>query len=177
MPLNLLQLFWVHLLVSLIPLMSLGYDDIRGDFRYSKPQKIPPFLSRADFYDVLLRSLVIASMTIFSFILTSVNSDVTQQNPHAAAQTAACTTLILGLLISNFQCHRLFWESVFQRIKANLPLCFTILACIALHLFIVYLPTTQQIFGFAPLFQEWQWMLAFCAVLLFLPLNLTIRRR
>jgi Ca2+-transporting ATPase len=177
MPLTLLQLFWVHLLVSLIPLMSLGYDRIRSDFRYSRPQEIPPFLSRADFYDVLLRSLVIASMTIFSFILTSVNSDATQQNPHAAAQTAACTTLILGLLISNFQCHRLFWESVFQRIKANRPLCFTILACIALHLFIVYLPTTQQIFGFAPLFQEWQWMLAFCAVLLFLPLNLTIRRR
>ena len=177
MPLNLLQLFWVHLLVNLIPLMSLGCDDVRGDFRYSRPQKIPPFLSRADFYDMLLRSLVIASMTIFSFILTSVNADATQQNPHAAAQTAACTTLILGLLISSFQCHRLFWESVFQRIRANLPLCFTILACIALHLSIVYLPTTQQIFGFAPLFQEWQWMLAFCAVLLFLPLNLTIRRR
>ena len=177
MPLTLLQLFWVHLLVSLIPLMSLGYDRIRGDFRYSKPQKIPPFLSRADFYDVLLRSVVIASMTIFSFILTSVNSDSTQHNPHAAAQTAACTTLILGLLISTFQCHRLFWETVFQRIRANLPLCFTILTCIALHLFIVYLPTTQQIFGFVPLIQEWQWMLAFCAVLLFLPLNLTIRRR
>ena len=177
MPLNLLQLFWAHLLVSLIPLMSLGYDRVRGDFRYSRPQKIPPFLSRADFYDMLLRSLVIASMTIFSFILTSVSSDPTQQNPHAAAQTAACTTLILGLLISNFQCHRLFWESIFQRIRANLPLCFTILACIALHLSIVYLPTTQQIFGFAPLVEEWQWMLAFCAVLLFLPLNLTIRRR
>ena len=177
MPLNLLQLFWAHLLVSLIPLMSLGYDRVRGDFRYSRPQKIPPFLSRADFYDMLLRSLVIASMTIFSFILTAVSSDPTHQNPHAAAQTAACTTLILGLLISNFQCHRLFWESIFQRIRANLPLCFTILACIALHLSIVYLPTTQQIFGFAPLVEEWQWMLAFCAVLLFLPLNLTIRRR
>ena len=177
MPLNLLQLFWAHLLVSLIPLMSLGYDRVRGDFRYSRPQKIPPFLSRADFYDMLLRSLVIASMTIFSFILTAVSSDPTQQNPQAAAQTAACTTLILGLLISNFQCHRLFWESIFQRIRANLPLCFTILACIALHLSIVYLPTTQQIFGFAPLVEEWQWMLAFCAVLLFLPLNLTIRRR
>ena len=177
MPLTLLQLFWVHLLVSLIPLMSLGYDRVRGDFRYSRPQKIPPFLSRTDFYDILLRSLVIASMTIFSFILASVNSDSMQQAPHAVAQTAACTTLILGLLISSFQCHRLFWETVFQRIRANLPLCFTILACIALHLFIVYLPTTQQIFGFAPLFQEWQWMLAFCAVLLFLPLNLTIRRR
>ena len=177
MPLSLLQLFWVHLLVSLIPLMSLGYDRVRGDFRYSRPQKIPPFLSRADFYDVLLRSLVIASMTIFSFILTSVNADAAHQNPHAAAQTAACTTLILGLLISSFQCHRLFWESVIQRIRANLPLGFTILACIALHLSIVYLPTTQQIFGFVPLFQEWQWMLAFCAVLLFLPLNLTIRRR
>ena len=177
MPLTLLQLFWVHLLVSLIPLMSLGYDRIRSDFRYSRPQEIPPFLSRADFYDVLLRSLVIASMTIFSFILTSVSSDTTQQNPHAAAQTAACTTLIFGLLISSFQCHRLFWESVFQRIRANLPLCFTILACVALHLSIVYLPTTQQIFGFAPLGQEWQWMLAFCAVLLLLPLNLTTRRR
>ena len=177
MPLTLLQLFWVHLLVNLIPLMSLGYDHIRGDFRYSRPQEIPPFLSRADFYDMLLRSLVIASMTIFSFILTAVGSDVTQQNPHAAAQTAACTTLILGLLISSFQCHRLFWESLFQRIKANLPLCFTILVCIALHLSIVYLPTTQEIFGFAPLLQEWQWLLAFCAVLLFLPLNLTIRRR
>ena len=177
MPLTLLQLFWVHLLVSLIPLMSLGYDRVRSDFRYSRPQKIPPFLSRADFYDMLLRSLVVASMTIFSFILTFVNSDSTQHNPHDAAQTAACTTLILGLLISSFQCHRLFWETVFQRIRANLPLFFTILACIALHLFILYLPTTQQIFGFVPLFQEWQWMLAFCAVLLFLPLNLTIRRR
>ena len=177
MPVSLLQLFWVHLLVSLIPLMSLGYDRVRGDFRYSRPQKIPPFLSRADFYDVLLRSLVIASMTIFSFILTSVNTDAAHQNPHAAAQTAACTTLILGLLISSFQCHRLFWESVIQRIRANLSFCFTILACIALHLVIVYLPTTQQIFGFVPLFEEWQWLLAFCAVLLFLPLNLTIRRR
>ena len=177
MPLNLLHLFWIHLLVNLIPLMSLGYDRIRGDFRYSRSQKTPPFLSRADFYDVLLRSLVIASMSIFSFILTAVGSDATLQNPHTAAQTAACTTLILGLLISNFQCHRLFWESVFQRIKANLPLCFTVLACIALHLSIVYLPTTQQIFGFAPLFKEWQWLLVFCAVLLFLPLNLTIRRR
>ncbi len=177
MPLTLLQLFWAHLLVSLIPLISLGYDRVRGDIRYSKPKEIPPFLARADFYDMLLRSLVIASMTIFSFILTAVSADATQQNPHAAAQTAACTTLILGLLISNFQCHRFFWESVFQRIKANLPLCFTILACIVLHLSFVYLPTTQQIFGFAPLVQEWQWMLAFCAVLLFLPLNLTIRRR
>lgn len=177
MPLNLMQLFWIHLLVNLIPLMSLGYDRIRGDFRYSRPQKIPPFLSRADFHDVLLRSLVIASMTIFSFVLTSVNSDATLQKPHAAAQTAAATTLILGLLISNFQCHRLFWESVFQRMKANLPLCVTILACIALHLSIVYLPTTRQIFGFAPLVDEWQWLLVFCAVLLFLPLNLTIRRR
>ena len=177
MPLNLMQLFWIHLLVNLIPLMSLGYEGIRGDFRYSRPQNIPPFLSRADLHDVLLRSLVIASMAIFSFILISVSSDATRQNPHAAAQTATCTTLILGLLISNFQCHRLFWESVFQRIKANLPLCFTVLACIALHLSIVYLPTTQQIFGFAPLFREWQWLIAFCAVLLFLPLNLTIRRR
>ena len=129
------------------------------------------------FYDVLLRSLVIASMTIFSFILTFVSAAATHQNPDAAAQTAACTTLILGLLISNFQCHRLLWESVFQRIKANPPLCFTILACTVLHLLTVYLPTTQQIFGFVPLFKEWQWMLAFCAVLLFLPLNLTIRRR
>ena len=177
MPLNLLQLFWIHLLVNLIPLMSLGCEGIRGDFRYSRPQEIPPFLSRADFYDVLLRSLVIASMAIFSFILISVSSAATRQDPHAAAQTATCTTLILGLLISNFQCHRLFWESVFQRITANLPLCFTVLACIALHLSIVYLPTTQKIFGFAPLFKEWQWLIAFCAILLFLPLNLTIRRR
>ena len=177
MPLSLLQLFWVHLLVNLIPLMSLGYDRIRGDLQYSKPQKIPPFLSRSDFYDVILRSLVIASMTIFSFIITFVSSDSAQQSPHAVAQTAACTTLVLGLLISSFQCHRLFWESVFQRIKANPPLCFTVLVCAGLHLSIVYLPTTQKIFGFAPLFKEWQWLLAFCAVLLFLPLNLTIRRR
>lgn len=177
MPLSLLQLFWVHLLVNLIPLMSLGYDHIRGDLQYSRPQEIPPFLSRSDFYDVILRSLVIASMTIFSFIITFVSADPTQQNPHAVAQTATCTTLILGLLISSFQCHRLFWESVFQRIKANPPLCFTVLVCVALHLAIVYLPTTQKIFGFAPLFREWQWLLAFCAVQLFLPLNLTIRRR
>ena len=177
MPLSLLQLIWVHLLVNLIPLMGLGYEGIRGELKYSRPQKIPPFLSKADFSDVLLRSVVIASMTIFSFIFTFVSPAAAKQSAHTAAQTAACTTLILALLISNFQCHRLFWESVFQRIKANLPLCFTILVCIALHLSIVYLPATQRIFGFAPLFKEWQWILAFCGILLFLPLNLTIQRR
>ena len=177
MPLNLLQIFWAHLLVNLIPLMSLGYDRSSGDLRYSKPQKIPPFLSRTDFYDMLLRSFVIASITIFSCILTFVSSASTQQDPQASVQTTACTTLILGLLISSFQCHRFPWESVFQRIQANLPLSITILGCALLHLLIVYLPITQRIFGFAPLFKEWQWMLAGCVVLLFWPLNLTLRRR
>jgi Ca2+-transporting ATPase len=176
-PLTLLQIIWVHLLINLIPLMGLGHDRIRGELRYIRRQEVPPFLSKPDFSDMLLRSLVITSMTIFSFVFTFVSAEAAKQSAHTAAQTAACTTLIFTQLVSNFQCHRHFWESVFQRIKANLPLFFTILACMALHLAIVYLPTTQQIFSFSPLFKAWQWILPFCGILTFLPLNLTLQRR
>merc|ERR1711964_149005 len=126
-----------------------------------------------DFSDVVLRGLVIASMTIFSFVLTFSNaSDAADQNASAVAQTAACTTLIFTQLVASFQCHRHFWESTFQRMRANLPLFFTVLTCMALHLLIVYLPFARQILGFTPLSTEWQWVLPLCGISMFLPLNL-----
>ena len=178
MPLTLFQLVWVHLLVNLIPLMGLGHDRIRGEVRYSRPQNSFAFLSKIDFSDVVLRGLVIASMTIFSFLLTFSNaSDAAEKNASAVAQTAACTTLIFTQLVASFQCHRHFWESIFQRMRANLPLFFTVLACMTLHLLVVYLPFARQILGFTPLYTEWQWMLPLCGVLMFLPLNLVNQRR
>lgn len=184
-PLTLPQIIWVHLIVNLIPLLGLGYDRIQGDLKHNKPSTTPSFLSKGNRSDILLRSVVVASMTIFSFVLTFVNTldsfnPVTEEaRSHAetAAQTAACTTLIFTLLVSSLQCHRHFWESIFQRIKANIPLLIIISVCLAIHLLVVYLPPAQKILGTAPLLEEWPWILAFCLLILFLPLNLAYYRR
>ena len=179
MPLTLSQIVWVHLLVNLIPLMGLGHSRIAGDLKHNRPQKVAPFLGNLYRLDILLRSLVIALMTIIIFVMTL---DLFPKTPQRA-QAAACTTLIFTQLIASFQCHRNPWESLPQRIVANIPFLLTILVCMALHLLVIYVPAIRQIlwghefYGIGMLFSEWQWMLTFCVLLLLLPLNLATDSR
>jgi len=176
MPLTLYQILWVHTIVNLIPLIALGQDRIRGNLQDNTPQKVHPFLSKAYHLDVLLRSLVIALMTIVSFVVTLQAFGPMTEEAKRQAQTAALTTLIFTQLFSSFQCHRHPWESLFQRIRANIPLFITIFACAGGHLLVIYLPATQQILGVDPLIAEWEWILPF-RILMLLPLNLVNRRR
>ena len=178
MPLNLQQIIWVYFLVNLIPANSLGYDRIRGDLKRNRRKKVPPFLPKIYRFDILLRSIVVALMTIVSFVVTL----EFYPNSPQRAQTAACTTLVLTQLIASFQCHRHFWESLYQRITANISLFITVLICIALHLLVIYLPDMRQIlwgsefYQMEPLLKEWQLLLPFCIFLLLFPLNLGGRR-
>ena len=175
MPLTLYQIVWVHIMVNLIPLIGLGRERIQGDLRHNPPQKVRPFLSQAYCLDILVRSLAIALMTTVSFVVPLEAFGPTTEEAKRQAQTSACTTLILTQLFAVFQCHRHFGETLFQRIKANIPLFFTIFGCAALHILIVYLPVAQELLGFAPIVAEWEWILPFCLLML-LPLNLVSQR-
>jgi Ca2+-transporting ATPase len=179
MPLTLSQIVWVHFLVNLIPVIGLGHSRISGDLKHNRPQKVVPFFAGLYHFDILLRSFVIALMTIISFVMTLQDFP----NDPARAQGAACTALIFTQLIASFQCHRNSWESLPQRIVANIPFLLTILVCMALHLLVIYVPAIRQIlwghefYGIGMLFSEWQWMLTFCVLLLLLPLNLATDSR
>jgi P-type Ca2+ transporter type 2C len=174
MPLNLQQIIWTHLLVNLIPLIGLGHERITGDLRLHRPQKSPPFLPKIYRFDILLRSLVIALMTIVAFVATL----EAFPNNLQRAQTAACTTLIFTQLLASFQCHRQSWESLPQRVFANIPMLLTILACLGLHLFVIYFPMAREIlwgdgfYNIEPMTQEWKWIIPFCIFLALIPLNL-----
>ena len=175
MPLTLSQIVWVHFLVNLIPVIGLGYNRISGDLKHNRPQKVVPFFAGRYHLDILLRSSVIALMTILIFVITY---DKFPDAPERA-QAAACTALIFTQLIASFQCQRNFWESLPQRIVANIPFLLTIFACMSLHLVVLYVPEVREILWGAEfaeigrLYGEWQWMLPFCLLLLLLPLNLT----
>lgn len=170
MPLTLHHIIWIHLIVNLIPLIALGQNRIQGELKHNRSQKVQPFLSKDYRLDILVRSLLIALMTIIGFVVTLKSSGDTR------AQTVACSTLILTQLVSIFQCHRHPWQSLFRRILANVPVLITILACIGLHLFIVYLPVAHPILGIEPLFfKEWQWVVI-PSLLMLLPLSLIQHR-
>ena len=170
MPLTLHQIIWIHFLVNLVPLVYLGSDRIQERFRYSRARVVPPFLHTfypSDFF----RSLFISSLAIVGFLVTIGRNSGNWANTEPIAQTAACTILVFTQLFSNFQYRRYPWESLPQRIAANLPLLIIILVCMGLHALIVYHELAANILGTTALtLREWQWIGAFC-VLAVLPLN------
>ena len=170
MPLTLHQIIWIHFLVNLVPLIYLGSDRIQERYRYSRSRKVPPFLHTSHRSD-LFRSLFISGLAIVGFLVMVGVTSGNWAKTETVAQTTACTILIFTQLFSNFQYRRYAWESLPQRIAANLPLLVIILVCMGLHAAVVYLEPAAKIFGTTPLMlREWQWIGASC-VLAVLPLN------
>lgn len=169
MPLTLHHIIWMHLIVNLIPLIALGQNRIQGELKHNRSHRISPFLSRDYRFDILVRSLWIALMTIVGFVATWQSSGQVQ------AQTVACSILIFTQLAATFQCHRHPWQSLLKRIIANVPLLITILACMGLHVFIVYLPLAHPILGIEPLFTEWKWVII-PALLILIPMSFVQHR-
>ena len=170
MPLALPQIIWIHLLVNFVPPMYLGGDQIREYSRYRSYQTVPPFLHKPYRADIV-RGLFLGSSTIAGFLITAGVTPDNWTKTETAAQTTACTILVFTQLFSNFQCRRSAWESLPQRIKANLPLLVLILLCMGLHTAVIYLEPAAGILGVTPLMlQEWQWVALFC-ILAVLPLS------
>lgn len=169
MPLTLHHIIWIHLIVNLIPLIALGQNRIQGQLKHNRSHKVSPFLSKDYRFDILVRSLWISLMTIVGFVATL------QSSGQIRAQTVACSILIFTQLAAIFQCHRHPWQSLLKRIIANVPLLITILACMGLHLFIVYLPLAHPILGIEPLFAEWKWVII-PALLILIPVSFVQHR-
>lgn len=170
MPLTLHHIIWIHLIVNLIPLIALGKNRIQGELKHNRSHKVSPFLANDYRFDILVRSLWIALMTIGGFVATLQSSGTIR------AQTVACSILIFTQLAATIQCHRHPWQSLVKRILANVPLIFTILACMGLHLFIVYLPLAHQILQIEPLVTEWIWVVI-PSVLILIPVNFVQHRQ
>ena len=170
MPLTLHHIIWIHLIVNLIPLITLGKNRIQGELKHNRSHKISPFLSKDYRFDILGRSLWIAIMTIGGFVATLQSSGIIR------AQTVACSILIFTQLAATFQCHRHPWQSLLKRIIANVPLLVTILVCMGLHLFIVYLPLAHPILGIEqPLLKDWIWVIV-PSLLVLLPVRFVQHR-
>ena len=201
MPLTLTQVIWVQFLLTLLPSLGVGTEKIFADEKHHRPTLFSAsrFLSKTTPVDIICRSVTISLMTIIPFFFLLWNSpalsdslgvstllgDVfstsnsTDQNASdiAVARTVACTTLILTQLTTCWQTLRYPWESLFQRMFANIRLFIILLIVIGLHLIAVYVEPIRQFLGMAHLNWEWQWAVLFSLTLFFLPLNLAINSR
>ena len=198
MPLTLTQIIWVQFLLTLLPSLGVGTEKIFADEKHHRPTLFSAsrFLSKTTPMDIICRSVTISLMTIISFflllwdsaalsdplgvstLLRDVFSTSNSADQNAAdisvARTVACTTLIFTQLTTCWQTLRYPWESLFQRMFANIRLLIILLIVIGLHLIAVYIEPITQSLGMAHLKWEWQWALLFSLILFFLPLNLAI---
>ena len=201
MPLTLTQVIWVQVLLTLLPSLGAGTEKIFSDEKHHRPTLFSAshFFSKTTSLDIICRSVTISLMTIIPFffllwnssalsdsmgvstLLRDVFSTSNSADPNASsiavARTATCTTLILTQLTTCWQTLRYPWESLFQRMFANLRLLIILLIVIGLHLIAVYVEPIGQFLGMAPLKWEWQWSVLFSLTLFFLPLNLAINSR
>ena len=201
MPLTLTQVIWVQVLLTLLPSLGAGTEKIFSDEKHHRPTLFSAsrFFSKTTPLDIICRSVTISLMTIIPFffllwnssalsdamgvstLLRDVFSTSNSADPNASsiavARTATCTTLILTQLTTCWQTLRYPWESLFQRMFANLRLLIILLIVIGLHLIAVYVEPISQFLGMAHLKWEWQWSVLFSLTLFFLPLNLAINSR
>lgn len=201
MPLTLTQVIWVQFLLTLLPSLGVGTEKIFADEKHHRPTLFSAsrFLSKTTPVDIICRSVTISLMTIIPFLFLLWNSSTSSdsfgistllkdvfstsnlmdQNASniSVARTVACTTLIFTQLTTCWQTQRYPWESLFQRMFANIRLFVILLIVIGLHLIAIYVEPIRQFLGMAHLKWEWQWAVLFSLMLFFLPLNLAINAR
>ena len=174
MPLTLLQIIWITLLVNIIPLVALSKDTITNRIIYTRPNTSPNPLS-GSYLDIFVRGIVIALITLSSFLVIYKGANLLNST-EAAARTVACTVLVLTFLTYCFRCHRRPYETLIQRIFVNKSLLVAVLVSIALQLIAIYTPYFNQMLGMTPIGKEWLFVAVFSLIGILLPLDITSRR-
>ena len=202
MPLTLTQIIWTQFLLTLLPSFVIGtervFADARDTHQHHRPTQLTGsrFLSKMTGVDIVCRAVTISLMTIIPFFFILWRSPILSDtlgvstlmrdvlsvgdmgDPNALdiaiARTAACTTLIFTQLAACWQALRYPWESLVQRVLANVPLIIISFVIMALHLATLYIEPVAQFLGMVPLKWEWQWTFLFSLTLLLLPLNLAV---
>lgn len=175
MPLTLLQIIWLTLLVNIIPLVALSKDTITNSIIYTRPRTSQNLFS-SSYLDILVRGIVIALITLSSFLIVYKGANLLHTT-EAAARTVACTVLVLTFLTYCFRCHRRPYETLIQRIFVNKSLLAAVLVSIALQLTAIYAPHFNQLLGMTPIGgKEWLFVAVFSLIGILLPLDITSRR-
>lgn len=176
MPLGLLQIIWINLLVNVIPLFALSKDTITDSIIYTRPCAFKNPLS-GNYLDIFVRGIVIAFITLFSFLTVYEGARAhLLKTTESAARAVACTVFIFTFLTYCFLCHRRPYETLIQRIFVNKSLLVTVLIIIGLQLIAIYVPPFNQMLGMAPIGKEWLFVAVFSLIGILLPLNIVSRR-
>lgn len=181
-PLTLYQIIWINLLVNVLPLLALSEDTIIHSIIYTRPHtpgvlfKDTSRVRSHTIWDIGLRSMVTALVTILCFIVVYFGAPILSGTPETA-RTAACTVLLLTQLAFCFRCHCRPYETLIQRILANRSLTAIIFVSIGAHLIAMYTPFNQAL-GMAPMGGgEWFCVVFFSIIAILLPLNIAARPR
>lgn len=155
-PFTLSQIVWINLLVNIIPSFALSKSSVNNGMFYTRYKRAGDLVLNDYRWDIILRGIIVASITLISFIFTAKFSVIEH------VQTATCTTLILTQFMTGLQCYKYPNRTgLKKRIITHKTLWTTVLACIVIHLATIYIPFTKPILNFIPLDIEWLWILPF----------------
>ena len=170
-PLSLSQIVWINFLVNILPSFALGKSSTNSKMFYTKSNRVGNLVLGDYRWDIILRGIVVALISLISFVFTAEFSSIEH------IQTATCTTLIFTQFITGLRCYKYPTRiRLRERISVYRSLWLTVLFCIVIHLAIIYIPFTQAILDAKSLGIEWFWIIPFCIVSM-LPIDLTKERR
>jgi Ca2+-transporting ATPase len=137
LPLTAIQLLWINILTDGLPALAIGVDPAAPGIMKRHPRDPKEgILTKHMMVEIMFFGFVMAVVTLFMF-----SADL--QFGSARAITTAFTMVVLIEMIRAHQVRMKYKISLF----ANKMLLLAIASSIALHIFIVYTPFMQPIFG------------------------------
>lgn len=144
LPLYPLQILWINIMVDGPPALALGLEPSSHDEMEKPPRNSKDaFLTRNLVLSIVFTGLMMAAISI------SVYLHYLSSSPEKAV-TATFTLFVFLQLINALSC-RSAHRSIFSRTFSNPYIFLAIIASLALHMAIVYLPALQPIFKTVPL--------------------------
>ncbi|MFH1237609.1 MAG: calcium-translocating P-type ATPase, SERCA-type [Candidatus Aenigmatarchaeota archaeon] len=137
LPLTAIQLLWINILTDGLPALAIGVDPAAPGIMKRRPR---------DPKEGILTKHMMVEIMFFGFVMsvvTLVMFSIDLQFGSTRAITTAFTTVVIIEMIRAHQVRMKYKISLF----ANKMLLLAIASSIALHLFIVYTPFMQPIFG------------------------------
>lgn len=148
-PLSLLQVLWINLVAGIIPAFGIIYNPLNGNSLRDGSYIYGKVFSNELKANILIRGILasIFAIIVYAFSLGPAELFTNQDR----ATTAAMSILIISQLAFAFQCCRSTNKGLFNKIFGSKLMMILAILAIFIHLFVVYLPQLNEIFGTKPL--------------------------
>lgn len=163
LPMLPIQILWVNLVTDGLPAMALGIEPPEPGIMNRPPRpKNESIFARGLGWIILSRGTYIAMISLATFLIGYYWSHQHGMDGLDLGRTMAFTTLVFAQLFYVFECRSEQYSPFELGFFKNKFLIGAVLISIIMQLFVIYLPTLQNVFATVPL-EGWQWAIILLA--------------